>query len=196
MSVTNYTPQPLGTPGADDKLAELILHISKKAENDLYFGAIKLNKILFYADFLHYQRYGKPITGATYMRLPNGPVPRRLVPVRDDLIAGDKLVIQERRIGTRTQQRPIPLREPDLSSFSATEISLVDDIINSLNGATATSVSDFSHRHTMWKIAENNCDIPYEAVFLAEYDEASGLSLADAENGVVVAKEKGWDVVR
>src|SRR2546425_884388 len=65
----------------DEKLAEMILHIAQLSEGDEPFGATKLNKILFYCDFLSYLYHGKPITGQEYQKLPNGPAPRRLVPV-------------------------------------------------------------------------------------------------------------------
>ena len=63
----------------DRRLAELILYIAEKCEHDPGFGAVKLNKILAFADFSSYFETGKPITGAEYMRLPQGPAPRRLL---------------------------------------------------------------------------------------------------------------------
>ena len=35
----------------------------------------KMNKLLFYADFIHYKKHGYGITGITYKALPFGPVP-------------------------------------------------------------------------------------------------------------------------
>jgi hypothetical protein len=40
----------------DEKLRELILYVSTLSKDDDNFGATKLNKLLFYADFLAYQR--------------------------------------------------------------------------------------------------------------------------------------------
>ena len=56
-------------------LRELILFIADRCEDEPTFGATKLNKILFYADFLSYALYGEPIAGVTYRKLERGPVP-------------------------------------------------------------------------------------------------------------------------
>src|SRR5687767_11634112 len=109
------------------KLGELILYISKKSELDPNFGAVKLNKILFYSDFIAFGRLGKAITEQDYQRLDQGPAPRRLLPVREDLIDRGYLAIQEVARFGKTQKRTVALRDPDLSIFTAEEIALVDE---------------------------------------------------------------------
>ena len=78
----------------DRRLAELILYIAEKCERDPNFGATKLNKILAFADFSAYFETGRPITGAEYMRTPQGPVPRRLPPVRAELEARHEIAMR------------------------------------------------------------------------------------------------------
>ncbi len=51
------------------KLGELMLFISKRTAEDRRFGATKLNKVLFFSDFLAYRLLGDPITGAQYRKL-------------------------------------------------------------------------------------------------------------------------------
>src|SRR5687767_3702503 len=65
----------------DSKLAELILFIAHRSECDERFGAVKLNKLLFFSDFLAYGRLGSSITGQDYQKLQHGPAPRKLLPV-------------------------------------------------------------------------------------------------------------------
>ena len=45
------------------KLAELLLFIGQRLLDDPKGGAIKMNKILFAAEFAHLRTYGAPITG-------------------------------------------------------------------------------------------------------------------------------------
>jgi hypothetical protein len=71
----------------DSKFRELILLIARESEGDPRFGSIKLNKLLFYADFVAYQHLGKPITGQEYFALPQGPAPRYMVPIREKMEA-------------------------------------------------------------------------------------------------------------
>src|SRR5438067_13073106 len=65
----------------EQKFRELILYFAQKSADDPAFGAVKLNKLLFYADFVSFAKRGKAITGATYFRLPHGPAPRQLLPI-------------------------------------------------------------------------------------------------------------------
>src|SRR5713226_2593184 len=65
----------------DNKLIELIVHLSSLSEGDEYWGAIKLNKLLFYIDFVAYRRFGKSVTGQEYQAQKQGPTPRRLPPL-------------------------------------------------------------------------------------------------------------------
>ena len=67
------------------KFRELLVYIANKCENDIYFGATKLNKILFYSDFICYYMHGKPITGAEYKALQRGPVPTILKRIREQM---------------------------------------------------------------------------------------------------------------
>jgi len=167
---------------SDLKLAELILYIARISEGDDTFGSTKLNKILFMADFEAYRKLGSPITGAEYQSLPHGPAPRRLMPVMEKLCeSGSAAVRIEQRFGYE-QKRPIALREPDLSLFSADEIALVDRIVRLLWGFTARDVSELSHRFIGWQLAEQGEIIPYGLALLAADRELS-------EEGNKVAQE-------
>jgi hypothetical protein len=100
------------------------------------------------------------------MRLPHGPAPRKLTPVRRDLVASGDAVVQERHVGTYLQKRLVPLRDPDLSLFSGTEIAMVEQVIEQLRGHTATAVSDLSHGMLGWQVTPEHETIPYESIFL------------------------------
>jgi len=60
-----------------DKLAELIVFFAEESKDDIQFGSVKLNKLLFLADFWAYGHLGQSITGATYVRQDHGPTPSR-----------------------------------------------------------------------------------------------------------------------
>lgn len=176
----------------EEKFKELIVYVSMKCEHDTYFSATKLNKILFYSDFLAYKVYGKPITGADYFALPHGPAPRRLVPVRESMKRAGDIAIRK-----YTQHRVIPLRNPDYDIFEAREIALVDRIIDILRDHDAEEVSEITHLFLGWQAAmaegeqtEENVSIPYQTVFIQnpeidEYEEAYAVQLA---------KKHGWGI--
>jgi hypothetical protein len=147
---------------------ELVLYICQKCATDLKFGATKLNKILYFSDFLAYAELGEPITGFEYQRLPNGPAPRKMLPMRTDMERRHELGIQEIRLrGGRTQQRAVNLRLPNLDVLTASQIAVVDRVIEELWDLDAEEVSELSHRMMGWKLAELQETIPYETVFIS-----------------------------
>ena len=51
------------------KFTELILLVAERLRSDLSGGATKLNKVLFFAEFIHVRRTGRPISGAEFQKL-------------------------------------------------------------------------------------------------------------------------------
>lgn len=184
MPATAITPN-------ERKFRELIIYVASKCQPDGSFGAIKLNKILFHADFIAYGSLGKPITGMEYMKLEHGPAPKMLAPIRQEMERDkDIVVVSATRFGYR-QDRVVARRDPDLSLFTAEEIALVDSIISECWGATATDLSEMTHGYRGWRMARNLRDlIPYEAVFLS--DEPP--SAYEVQRAQELIGEHHWDV--
>lgn len=155
------------------KLAELILYISDRHETDELYGSTRLAKTLFYADFLHYAKTGKSITGERYIRMDQGPVPAPFLKTRDQLVDQGALVLKERFISTYRQKRPIAIREPDLGAFSAEEIAMVDYVLGHLEGQSATAVSNLSHRFDGWQLAADGEEIPYPTALISEREPSA-----------------------
>ena len=44
------------------KFTELVVYVAARLQSDRSGGATKLNKVLFFADFAHVRRTGRPIT--------------------------------------------------------------------------------------------------------------------------------------
>jgi hypothetical protein len=164
----------------EKKLAELMLYVAMKCEKHPRFGAIKLNKVLFFSDFIAYARRGRPITGAEYRKRPMGPTATRLLPVQHKLQVQGAAILRENPLWTgRRQIRLLAIRRPDLTLFEAEDIAIVDEVIENLKNKTAESVSELSHEKMGWKLAEMDAVIPYVSVFLP--DEPLPLSTKDAE---------------
>jgi hypothetical protein len=150
----------------EGKLTELIVYVADRLRADRSGGATKLNKVLFFADFTHVRRHGRPITGAEYQKLPYGPAPRRMMPIRKALVtAGDATLAGEQFLG-RTQHRLIPTRSADLSQFSRDEMATIDAVLDDLAGLTGTQVSDLSHEEPAWRHTELEATIPYELALI------------------------------
>lgn len=164
-------------PFSEHKFKELVLYIAQKSERDERFGAIKLNKILYYSDFYAYRLLGQPITAATYQKLGEGPAPRQMMPMRRVLEDAGEIRIEHRPYFNGVQQRIVALRDPNLRIFDPLEIQLVDEIIKFFWDMSARQVSDYSHEEIGWQIVEIGEDIPYQTAWLS-----AGEPSEEAEN--------------
>jgi len=144
-----------------NKLGELILYVALKCHADPNFGKVKLNKILFYADFNAYMKRGKSITEAVYKKREFGPCAHQFMPVVDTLEAAGRAAWQRASVGPHTQHRLVALEEPNLDLFAGGEVAIVDDVIEQLAGKTGTQISEESHELPGWRFAELGADIPY-----------------------------------
>jgi hypothetical protein len=154
-------------PGDVSRLKELIVYIASKCQEDPAFGAVKLNKILFQADFRAYRLRGKPVTGTAYFRLKHGPAPKAMKPIMAELHRDEAVRTQRRIVAGREQIRPIALRPAKLDHFSGEDIAIVDDVIDELRGKSAVAVSAESHG-IQWKTRHHKDPIPYEAAYLSD----------------------------
>ena len=149
-----------------DKFTEMVLHIAERLHNDRAGGATKLNKVLFFAEFTHLRRHHRVISGCVFQKLPHGPAPRQLLPVRHKLIAsGAAELIEEDFLG-RPQQRLVPARDANLDVFTDDEMQTIDDVLAQLEGMTGTQVSELSHQEPGWQLAETGETIPFSTAFL------------------------------
>ncbi len=178
---------------SDAKLRELILLIAEWSQPDPKFGAIKLNKLLFHADFSAYLTHGEPITGQEYFALPQGPAPRRLKPLTDQMKQRNEFAWKEVEYFGRPQKRPIALRSPNLAAFSGTEVELVRKTVEKFWTLSATEISDQSHLFLGWKAAHLKETIPYSTALISrrpptETERKRGLRLQEPAEGHLRAK--------
>jgi len=170
MEQVKYKPTTKIDRGdGEKKLRELIVYIAHKCQADPCFGATMLNKILFYSDHSAYISFGQPITGIEYRALPNGPVPVRLLPNREQLKTNGEIEIIHVPTQNGTQHRIVPRREYDASLFSEQELRIVDAVIATLRGVRANEISRMSHG-APWTASEKteNGLIPYETAFVSD----------------------------
>ena len=174
----------------ETKFSEMILLIGRRSDGDPSYGSIKLNKLLFLADFAAYRRFGRSISGARYQKLQYGPAPRELIPVRNRLIDDGRAVELSRNHFGNVQKRLTPVKEPEISALSGEEVAILDEIIQSYREASATEASYISHDFIGWKYALLGEDIPYETALLVERES----SVEDFAEGERLNRKYGWTV--
>lgn len=144
----------------------MLMHGGERLQGDCAGGATKLNKVIFFAEFTHFRRHGRAISGCEFQKLAHGPAPRHLLPARRALIeAGDAELREERFLG-RPQHRLRPLRAADLAVFSEAELITIDDVVDQLADLTGGQVSALSHEEPGWQHAELGEIIPLATALL------------------------------
>lgn len=177
----------------EDKLKELVLYIADRCADDPRFGAVKLNKLLYLIDAFAYAEHGVPVTGVEYMKQEQGPVPRRFLPIKEEMKKQRWIAEIERPFHgmSKPQKRVIALRPANLDMFTAQEIAHVDGTIQEFWESTGRDLAEMTHRSRGWKIARQLGDIiPYEAAFLSD-EPPTEYELAHAEELIA---EHGWNV--
>ncbi len=74
-----------------EKIVEILLYLAHKRPNADHYQAIKL---LYLADKMHLNSYGRPITFETYYALPYGPIGTHAL----NMIKGQKAALKQARI--------------------------------------------------------------------------------------------------
>jgi hypothetical protein len=171
------------------KFRELIVYLAEKSVDDSSFGDTRLNKQLYFCDFVAYQDIGHAITGAPYQRGQHGPTARALIPVREELVDEGAIRIEERPRGSVKQRVTIPLRKADLKSFTQQELDVIDEVVAAFKGATARHISHVSHVESAgWNLVSRDQDIPYSTA-LVDIEPPSEQTLTRFR---VLAAERGW----
>lgn len=155
-----------------DKTKALILYICEKLKGERTFGAIVLNKVLYFVDNLWYQNNASTITGFKYVKQTNGPTPKpnQFLAIRQSLIDDKQLTIEPRKYFGRDQKFHRALKQPNISLFTADEISFIDEVINEFRDTNATIASLMTHELLAWKIARPTEELPFHTFLLSEAD--------------------------
>lgn len=151
-----------------DKFRNVVLYMLEQCGGKPNVGETVLNKLLYFSDFNYYELYEEQLTGATYRKLPFGPVPHRVEAILNQMIADQDL----QRIKTTyygiAQTRYLPLVKSDLTQLKASEKDVVDQVIRQMSDWSARAISDYSHQDMPWQATKDGDEINYELVFYRE----------------------------
>jgi uncharacterized phage-associated protein len=138
------------------KLLELIVFFSK---NTKHCGLVKLFKLLYYADMLHFKETGRSITGGVYKALPYGPVPTDLYDEIKQPAADMASVVNfGQRVSDTDTPKPTPIKivtNPGVAHLTRREYRIAQQLVEMFRDATAEQISEASHaRNGPWDKAK------------------------------------------
>lgn len=153
---------------SEQKFRDLILYVCLRSEGDEWFGATKLNKLLFFIDLGAFRQFGQTISGQEYEKREFGPVPVGMQSVLRVLRDANAIVTRTAAVSGYPQHRTFALREPDLSEFEPREIVLIERVLSSYRQMTATQIADASHAELGWRSVAYYETIPFGFGLISE----------------------------
>ena len=134
-----FAPQSVG------RLKNLLLYVLGQMGETFQ---TKMNKVLFYIDFLSYRERGMAISGLAYQAIEFGPVPQRW----DRVYSAFDEVQEQLRLGQGQECMSLLAGgEADMSAFTEAEMAVIDEVCGRLKDMTSRAVSKLSHEETAWK---------------------------------------------
>jgi hypothetical protein len=173
-----------------DKLEASVLYICGKCEQSR-LGAVKLHKVLYFADMLRYADTGSSITGSTYKKRPLGPTCEQLLPILSSLQRNGSVEIQTVDYFGYAKKQYVAKLPVDTNRLSVDELRLLDEVIDFVcYSNSAKTISEYSHNRA-WELADFGEELKYNSVFLIFPSEMSSETMDWAETEVKrLASEK------
>lgn len=143
------------------RLKNIMLYILNRC-NEVW--CTKMNKLLFYTDFMSYRECGMAMSGLSYRAIDFGPVPERW----DRVYSEFPEVRQElRQVGDFVGSVLIASAEPDYTMFTDAELKVLDSICTHFSKMSSREISRISHDEDAWlNHHEKHEHIPFDDAYM------------------------------
>ncbi len=161
----------------EEKLVQALAFFSLQGISDL--TKLKASKLLYFADKIHLNRYGRPITGDTYACMDRGPVPSISLNEMNEAIAPEESTDQPALLKVLDVKRgsiyPVFTikheRLFDPETFSRSELEVLHEVANNYGRLPAGRLIDLTHKEPAWTTANehraqgSSAPMPFETLF-------------------------------
>ena len=170
-----------------EKLVQTVVFFAKNVRK---LGKVKLYKLLYFVDFMHYKDTGRSVTGLDYFAWKMGPVPVSLHNNLDSLGAEwhGKVEFKEVTVQSGQMLSVEALGDFDPSHFSRRELKLLKSLATEFYSSTADEMIEKTHLenspwHKVWEVeGRRQQAIPYDYALRAQDGDAiRGLATERAE---------------
>lgn len=148
-----------------EKFAEMVVYFSEKMAP----FKTKMNKLLFYADFLMFKKSCFSISGVRYKAIDMGPVPNNFQSIFEYLANNDEIAVfytqfPQGYVGEQFKARKDRPFRPGL--FSENELFVLEQVATAFKSVSTNDIIELSHLEEAWKKNEKNKNsISYEYAF-------------------------------
>ena len=127
-----------------------------------------LYELLYFSDFDCYEINEEAITGEKYIKKPRGPLPIHFTDAVLELKNEGKIQIHRQDRSDYVRYRYSSACNPDISSLEDGELELIDEVVDRFSNLNSDEISRYSHGDFPWRLAKDDSELNYEAVFYRE----------------------------
>lgn len=154
-----------------EKYRNAILFFARNTPN---LGKVKLNKLLYFLDFDHFEKYGKAITEDTYENNELGPVPVHAEAIVEEMESERLVEVVVEPIIDYVRYKLIPLVNYNPNIFKPSEIEMLCEVASKWQHHTAREIIIASHGEAPWIATRKGEIIPYAlAYYRGKFEEPS-----------------------
>ena len=134
-----------------EKLSNLLIYFISNSNPD-YNDKLKLNKMLYYTDFINFKNNGKSVTGLSYRAIPYGPVPSNYDFIFAFFSEKEKIIESEfiQSHNSRVIECFKALQEFDASVFNKEELETINKVVRLFKDMPSWDLVDLSHKEKAW----------------------------------------------
>lgn len=148
-----------------EKFTEMVVYFSEQMQP----FKTKMNKLLFFADFLMFKQSCFSISGVRYNAIDMGPVPNNFQSIFEYLANNDEIDVFYTQFDQGyTGERFVPRKDRPFNSgwFSESELQVLSKVTAAFKTTSTTEMIELSHLEEAWKKNEKNKQtISYEYAF-------------------------------
>ena len=142
----------------------------------------KICKILYFADQEHLSKYGRSITGDTYIAMQYGPVPSNVEDIfkalRGDSFFSDCVDDLKSYFDFTNKYILVAKKEADLDYLSESDLECLNNAIEKCKNKTFSQLTDMSH-DLAWNSAKRDRAIPIKDILREAGDDEEYVSYID-----------------
>jgi len=161
-----HLPMRINVPQKNlEKFKQVFLYILNKIGSKPNIGETVIYKLLYFIDFDYYELYEEQLIGASYIKNKYGPTPLEFKKIISQMIKQKEITVLDNTYFEYPQTKYLPLKEANLQILKASEIKLIDSVLDKLSDMNAAQISEYSHKDVPWLTSKEGDIIEYESVF-------------------------------
>jgi uncharacterized phage-associated protein len=146
-----------------EKALNLVLYVAHEVPQATFHT---ISKVIYFADKLHLQRYGRLICGDSYVAMKHGPVPSEIYDMMKDVRGdgnSDHWQTAREAFEVKGKATVVPHKGPDLDVFSSSDLECLNESIKKYGHLSFKQLTDLSH-DAAWEATDDNDIIDLEEI--------------------------------